>query len=87
METTKIEDEIQELKRTVSEIQSLRRKNEILEAKISVFNDMVLIFKTYPPIQGVTSQPDIVRDIESTIKDKEYEVAQIEEKLQEEENE
>ena len=57
----------QELIDAVHEINSLRRENEILRAKVEVMEFFALVLHTKPQCFGILASPDIVQKLNETI--------------------
>lgn len=51
------------LQRAAVEISQLRRTNEILQAKVSTFESVMLVFRTEPNSQSQGMSPDVVWEI------------------------
>ncbi len=68
------QQEIQLLKQAVSEIKTLRSRNELMSARLGVFDDMMMLVKSAPVYPTHGMQPDIVYDIEKQIVKSESEI-------------
>ncbi len=55
------------LQRASSEIKELRRENEIMRARLDMFDSMNLIFHTRPNQENRGMSPDLVYEIEKFI--------------------
>lgn len=55
---------IHDLTDAAQEIRQLRRRNEILEAKVEVFDSMMLLLTTAPNLRPMTASPDVVYKLE-----------------------
>lgn len=58
---------IQLLEEVSVEVRSLRRSNELMAARLQVFDSMILIFQTQPQYQGRGMSEDVVYKIEKHI--------------------
>lgn len=70
-------DQTSLLQGAINEIKQLRNQNQIMGARLQMFDDMMLIFKSIPNVPGRGCSPDIVYDLEKTI---EYQKKKTEEK-------
>lgn len=52
------------LKDAANEIKSLRKRNELMSARLEMFDNMMLIFTSSPAYKGQGMAPDIVYDLE-----------------------
>lgn len=52
------------------EIKRLRKDNDIMRARLEMFDDMMLLFKTRPSDTGVSMSPDILYQIDKHIASK-----------------
>ena len=72
-----MEDRIQQerlLREALLEIKWLRRQNELMGARLEMFDSMMNIFNARPPQIGALHKPDVAYDIEKyldSIKDQE----------------
>lgn len=51
------------LKSALNEINGLRRRNEVMAARLEMFDNMMLVFNAIPPRQGGLASPDIAWEI------------------------
>lgn len=51
------------LKGALIEINGLRRRNEVMAARLEMFDNMMLLFNATPPRQGGLMSPDIAWEI------------------------
>ena len=73
-----MKQEIQLLQEALNTIQNLRRENEILIAKVSTFESMMLLFQTPPAYLNLGMSPDVTYEIKKFIelnKDQEIDVS------------
>lgn len=65
-------EELQLLERAANEIKSLRSQNQLMAARLGVFDDMMSMFKSAPvyPSYGLTL-PDLVYEIKKHIDESE----------------
>lgn len=61
----------------IHEIRSLRRTNEILSAKVEVFDSMMQVLHTNPAIRGQGMSPDIAWQMEKHLTEQRKEEMQI----------
>ena len=61
------------LKDAVSEIRMLRRQNEIMGARLNMFDDMMTLFRTPPLYPGPGMSPDLTYAIEKHLASEENE--------------
>lgn len=52
----------------INELRWLRKENEIMRAKISVFDDVMQLFRARAPEQGMAYQPDAAVDLENILR-------------------
>lgn len=55
------------LQRASSEIKQLRSQNQLMAARLEVFDSMILLFTSMPQRQGGLMSPDVVWEIEKAI--------------------
>lgn len=55
------------LTQAATEITQLRQTNNILSAKVQMFDDMMLLFKARPPEYGMGSKPDVVYNLNKAV--------------------
>lgn len=60
------------LEESVIEINCLRRQNEVMRAKLEMFDSMMLLFTTEPYRKGQGMSPDLVAGIERFLKENEH---------------
>lgn len=58
------------LQQSAQEIKSLRKQNELMTARLDMFDDMMMLFSTIPAQSGRTMSPDIVYEIEKHLEAK-----------------
>lgn len=52
------------LQRALGEIQQLRRQNELMSARLGMYDQMMLLFTSQPAYQGMAVSPDIAWEIQ-----------------------
>lgn len=55
------------LKRASIEIKSLRQQNQIMAARLQVYDEMMQMFRASPPNQTMGYSPDITYEIDKAI--------------------
>jgi len=55
------------LKQAASEIKQLRSHNQLMSARLDMFDKMMLLFETAPPYRGMGMSEDLVWKIERHI--------------------
>lgn len=55
-----------------AEIRDLRRKNELMRARLEMFDSMITLLHTEPARQSQGMSPDVVYAIEKFLKDNEH---------------
>jgi hypothetical protein len=55
------------LQRASNEIKTLRSQNQLMAARLDMFDSMMLIFTSVPQRQGGLMSPDIIYEIEKAI--------------------
>ncbi len=61
-------DELRDLlQRAASEIKSLRNQNQLLSAKVQVYDDLMALFKSYPNYGNMAMAPDITWEIDRAL--------------------
>lgn len=55
------------LKRSASEIRSLRQQNQLMRARLDMFDNMMLVLNVQVPQYGMTSSLDIAWEIDKHI--------------------
>ncbi len=70
-------DQTSLLQGAINEIRQLRNQNQIMGARLQMFDDMMLLLRTPPNIPGRGCSPDIIYDLEKQI---EYQKAKLDEK-------
>jgi hypothetical protein len=58
------------LKSAISEIRGLRRKNELMRARLGVYDQMMLLFHIPPAFPNQGYSPDLTWEIEKHIDEK-----------------
>ncbi len=66
-----VTQELSLLKSAVSEINQLRNQNKVMSARLEMFDNVMLLFRTNTDRGGMCSSPDIVWEIESYFKKQE----------------
>lgn len=51
------------LQQASDEIKQLRYENQMMSARLEVFDNVMLLFKSYPRETGIIAKPDICYDI------------------------
>jgi hypothetical protein len=59
--------ELDLLKKASEEIKGLRKQNMLQGARLSMFDDMMLVLRVRAPEYGMTSCPDIVSQIDNFV--------------------
>jgi hypothetical protein len=67
IKTTIMENEFLLLEEAVSEIRSLRKQNELMNARLEVFDSMMAILHTTPAYKSQGMSPDLAYRIEKFI--------------------
>lgn len=62
-----MDNEIQLLKEAAIEIKMLRRQNEIMSARLGVFDDLMSMLNTSPAYKTQGMSPDVVYAIERAV--------------------
>lgn len=69
------QQELQLLKEAVNEIKSLRSQNQLMAARLGVFDDMMMLIRTSPVYPGYSlASPDVVYNMEKQIVKSESEI-------------
>lgn len=64
------EQEVYLLRAASGEIKSLRRANELMAARLEVFDSLMLMFNTSPNRSGGLMSPDLVYEIDKLLESK-----------------
>lgn len=75
MATEPSSQEINTLTEAALEIKNLRKSNELMAARLDVFDSMVSIFKATPSSNGYGMAPDVLFDIDRMIEKKKSELS------------
>jgi hypothetical protein len=63
--------EIQLLKGASQQIKNLRRDNQLMSARLEMFDSMMLLFTSSPPGRNGMMSPDITYDIDKLVTEQE----------------
>lgn len=55
------------LRRAASEIKHLRNRNQIMSARLDMFDNVMMLFKAEPPRNGYSESLDIVQELEKSV--------------------
>jgi hypothetical protein len=62
-----MKQEVHLLQNAVNEIKFLRSQNQVMKARLDMFDDCMKLFSSMQPQRGMMSSPDIVFEIERLV--------------------